>query len=664
VTKKAEQTNSDIAVVLCDCGGTLCSRLDFDQLQKHLSKLSEAPAVKLCSKFCQQNECSRAIKSLFGKKKQTKRLVIGACDQEIFDKTLREAADSVNLNEGLLWCVNIREHCGWIAGTSDAATDKAKQDLTAAVRRIKLADPLKQKTVRVNQNVLVLGGSLAAMQTAAALSKLGHKVVLVTQDESLGEPAAETPELYAYVDSDSSSAEALVRAHTNELIDQVRNDKKITVRTFSKLKSLAGEFGKFTAVLSSNSAEEKIYAGVVILAEDSAPVKSDLAELLHNDTDLPKRIAIVMDILGEQGKAVSAQVLSAAEMLAKRFGAEVKLYCHNIRTAAMGMEALYRRAREAGGIIVKYELPPAILEKDSKKVVSVQEPAVGYEIEEQFDLVVTANKAAANSYGELVKLIEGLRPGPEGLLQADNVWLLPTKTNCEGVFVVGSASGTDELREAQADGLATASQIHELLKSKQMEIFDDAAVVDSDKCVLCLTCIRICPHAAVSIDIDNKAAFVSAVACQRCGICTAECPAGAIELPRYTQKQITAEVGDKPKITVFACENSAYPAATAAGTNGSQWQQAVQLIRIPCAGKVDTRDVLRALECGAQKVIILGCHIESCQYLAGSTRAAKRAERLNNALEKARIDKNRVVFGQLASVEPYKFLEYISKNGA
>jgi heterodisulfide reductase subunit A-like polyferredoxin/coenzyme F420-reducing hydrogenase delta subunit len=664
VAKKAEHANSNVGILLCDCGGTLRSRLDFNRLEKHLSGLVEAPTVKLCSKLCRQNECTAAITSLFENNKQTNRLVIGACDQEIFDNTIRKAVQDVALNEGLLWCVNIREHCGWAAGTPETATDKAKQTLTAAVRRVNSAEPVKQKRIRVNQNVLVLGGDMAEMQTATKLSELGHRVTLVTKDESLGGPAAQMPELYAYLASDCSQAEALVRNRADELIEQITDDKQIRVRTSSALKSLEGEFGKFTAVVTSKTKEQKFSAGAVVLGADSASMKSELAETVRSGTDVPKRIAIVMDILGEQGKAVSAQALSTAEILAKRFGAEVKLYCHNVRVSAMGMEALYRRAREAGVVIVKYESPPAISDKGSKKVVSVQEPLIGCQVDDEFDLVVTADRAVANGNGELLELIEGLRPGPEEDLQYDSVWLLPTKTNREGIFVIGSVGGTDELRDVQADGLATAGQIHELLKNKQIEVFDDAAAVDGDKCVLCLTCMRICPHSAVSIDIDNKAACVSAVACQRCGICAAECPSGAIELPRYTDEQIAAELGDESQVTVFACENSAYPAATAAATIGSQWQQAIQLIRVPCAGKVDPRDVLRALESGAQKVMILGCHQESCQYLAGSTRAAKRFERLNKALENAQIDKQRVVFEQLSSVEPYKFLEYISKNGA
>jgi quinone-modifying oxidoreductase subunit QmoB len=341
----------------------------------------------------------------------------------------------------------------------------------------------------------------------------------------------------------------------------------------------------------------------------------------------------------------------------------VKLYCHNIQVAAMGMEALYRRTRQAGVSVIKYDSVPTMSEKSSKKIVSVEDPVTGVQIDEEFDLIIRADTNLENGNNELLRQIEGLHPGPNGQLQADNVWLNPTQTNLEGLFVIGSEPDTVELRNTQADGLATANKIHELLKDKRINILDDAAVVDADKCVLCLTCMRICPHGAIDIDEDNKAASVSIVTCQRCGMCAAECPAGAIQLPRYTDQQISIEIGNKPKIIVFACENSAYPAATAAGINGLQWRQDVQLIRVPCAGKVDPRDVLSALESGAKKVMIVGCHLENCQYLTGSTRAVKRIERLNNALEKAGFNKERVIFNQLASVEPYKFIEFISENG-
>ncbi len=657
--KEIEQ-NGDVGVVLCDCGGTLRDRLDFEKLQKHLEQLPAVTAVSCCSKFCQRKDCTKAIERIA--KKQTKRLVIGACDQEVFDKNLRQMIAGGTLNEGLLWCVNIREHCSWVTSKPRAATNKAEEILTAAVRRVKLAKEIKSKKATVNQDVLVLGAGPAAMQTAVGLSRLGHKVNLVTKEDSLGGQTAETPGLYAYVASDPCEAEALVKSRVDELVRRVADDKQIAVQTGASLKSIKGEFGNFNAVVNSNGTEESFTAGAIVLAPDSAQREPELAKIIYDGEDVPKRVAIVIDVIGEQSKAVSAQVLSAAELLVKQFGTEVKIYCHNVRVAATGMESLYRRAREGGVVVVKYESPPVISERGTKKLVCVQEPTIGYEVSEEYDLAIMADAFTGSGNGELPNLIEGLRIGPGGTLQADNVWLLPTKTNRKGIFVAGSAGGTDELRDTQADGLASANQIHELLKDKQIEVLDDAAVVDDDKCVLCLTCMRICPHGAVSIDIDNKAASVSSLVCQRCGICAAQCPADAIELPRYTDEQMAAEVGDKPKLTVFACENSAYPAATAAGLSGLKYAADIRLIRVPCAGKVDPREILQALECGADKVMILGCHPESCQYLHGSTRAARRIEWLNNALEKAGVDGKRVVWGPLASVEPAKFLEYVKES--
>jgi len=665
VVKKAKQ-NGNVGVVLCDCGGTLRGRLDFDRLQKHLEQLPAVATVKLCSRFCRQNECTGAIKSI--SKRQARRVVIGACDQQNFQSSIAN---------GLLWCVNIREHCAWVTSTPEAATDKAIEVLTAAVRRVKLAAAVKSKMERVNQNVLVLGGGVAAMETAVAMSQLGHRVTLVHKGEKLGGLAAEMPQLYAYVASDSSDAGALVQSRVDELIGQVKNEKRVRVVDSASLESVKGQFGNFTAVVNSGDKKQAVSAGALVLAVGSPcgldissvglenPTVSGnlrkLVQIINDGAGIPRRIAIVMDILGEQGLAISAQVLSGAELLVKRFAAVVKLYCRNVRVAATGLESLYKRAREAGVVVVKYESPPAISEQGTKVVVRVEEPLIGYEVSEEFDLVVMADTPTENGNSEYVSLLEGLRAGPEGALQYDNVWLLPTKTNREGIFVAGSARGNSELRDAQADGLAVANQIHELLKNKQIEVLDDAAVVDGDKCVLCLTCMRVCPHGAVSIDVDNKTASVSAIECQRCGICAVQCPTAAIQLPRYTDDQVAAEVGDIPRVTVFACENSAYPAATAAGINGCEYNPTVHLIRVPCVGKVDAREVLRVLECGAEKVIILGCHLESCQYLTGSTRAAKRIERLTSMLEKAGIDNERVVFGQLASVEPGKFLEYVKE---
>jgi heterodisulfide reductase subunit A-like polyferredoxin/coenzyme F420-reducing hydrogenase delta subunit len=656
---------ADVGVVLCDCGGTLRNQMNYDQLQKSLGELPSVAAVATCSHFCEPKECAKMISALA--KKQVRRVVVGACDREIFENSLGDAMDRAKLNQGLLWSVNIREHCGWVHPKSGATT-KSRDVLAAAVRRVERAESLKAVKCAVNQNALIYGGGEAAMQTAAALADLGHRVFLVNEESSLGGLPARIPQLYGYLAADPENAKASVQKRIEELHQRVSGEKRIRIMNDSTVKTVDGELGRFTAVIDSETGErEAVSVGAIVLAPGiaSSPLVGGLSELICNGESRPRRIAFLMDINAEQGKAVSAQVLSAAEMLASEYEAEVKVYCHNIRVAAAGLENLYRRARQAGAVVVKYASPPKITRKGSGGTISVVEPTIGVEVSEEFDLILSADiigsADGSNGTARLARLIEDLRAGPDGELQADSVWLLPTKTNRDGVFVVGSSLGTDELRGIQTDALAAAHEIHDLLKKRQITVLDDQAVVDDVKCVLCLTCMRVCPHGAVEIDTEKGAASISTLACKRCGICISHCPAKAIELPRFTEEQLEAEAGSNPQITVFACENSALPAATACGIRGVKYDAKVRLVRIPCAGRLQPREVLRALEAGAQKVIVLACHQENCRYLTGSSRAARRIESLRDTLEKAGFDKNRVIFGELASVEPGKFLSYVKE---
>ena len=71
-------------------------------------------------------------------------------------------------------------------------------------------------------------------------------------------------------------------------------------------------------------------------------------------------------------------------------------------------------------------------------------------------------------------------------------------------------------------------------------------VIDTDKCALCLTCIRSCPHRAIEIGEvaagQKWGAKVIPEACQGCGICAGECPAKAIEMVHYSDNQIFSEL--------------------------------------------------------------------------------------------------------------------------
>ena len=64
--------------------------------------------------------------------------------------------------------------------------------------------------------------------------------------------------------------------------------------------------------------------------------------------------------------------------------------------------------------------------------------------------------------------------------------------------------------------------------------------IDQDKCVACLTCIRMCPYDVPAIN-EKGVAEIEAAKCQGCGICASECPAKAIQLMHYKDTQVMAK---------------------------------------------------------------------------------------------------------------------------
>ncbi|MCS7179046.1 MAG: 4Fe-4S binding protein, partial [Anaerolineae bacterium] len=73
--------------------------------------------------------------------------------------------------------------------------------------------------------------------------------------------------------------------------------------------------------------------------------------------------------------------------------------------------------------------------------------------------------------------------------------------------------------------------------------------VDAEKCVACLTCVRICPYRVPRIRADLVgvggiigAAYIEPAQCHGCGVCVGECPAKAIQLLHYRDVQMAAKI--------------------------------------------------------------------------------------------------------------------------
>ncbi|TFH37943.1 MAG: 4Fe-4S dicluster domain-containing protein, partial [Anaerolineales bacterium] len=119
----------------------------------------------------------------------------------------------------------------------------------------------------------------------------------------------------------------------------------------------------------------------------------------------------------------------------------------------------------------------------------------------------------------------------------------------DGVFMAGMAHYPKLLDESIVQAKAAAARAARILSRKDLTAGGIVAEVDPEKCVGCLTCVRVCPFDVPRIASDQDgvggihgAAYIEPTVCRGCGNCVSECPAKAIHLAHFEDEQIIIKV--------------------------------------------------------------------------------------------------------------------------
>jgi F420-non-reducing hydrogenase iron-sulfur subunit len=97
----------------------------------------------------------------------------------------------------------------------------------------------------------------------------------------------------------------------------------------------------------------------------------------------------------------------------------------------------------------------------------------------------------------------------------------------------------------------------------------------------------------------------------------------------------------EPKIVAFFCNWCTYLAADAAGVSRMKYAPNARVIRVMCSGRIDPQFVLNAFACGADGVLIGGCHPGDCHYQEGNYKALRRYHLLRRILKDMGIEEGR-----------------------
>ncbi len=115
----------------------------------------------------------------------------------------------------------------------------------------------------------------------------------------------------------------------------------------------------------------------------------------------------------------------------------------------------------------------------------------------------------------------------------------------------------------------------------------------------------------------------------------------------------------EPKILAFLCNWCSYAGADLAGTSRMQYPPNIRVIRVPCSGRVSPLFIVKALQEGADGVLVSGCHPGDCHYQTGNYFARRKFAILKRFLEYLGIEEGRVQFSWVSAAEGGKFAEVV-----
>lgn len=199
VNEKKVREEPRIGVYVCHCGLNIAGTVDCEEVAKFASTLPNVVIAK-DNRYACSDQGQELIKHDI-KEHNLNRVVVASCSPRLHEPTFRKACEEGGLNKYLFEMANIREQCSWVhLHDKEAATEKAKDLVGAAVSKVSLLEPAIETEVPILRKVLVIGGGVAGIQAALDLADTGYQVYLVEKEPSIGGRMAQIDKTFPTMD--------------------------------------------------------------------------------------------------------------------------------------------------------------------------------------------------------------------------------------------------------------------------------------------------------------------------------------------------------------------------------------------------------------------------------------------------------------------------------
>ena len=668
-----------IGFFVCHCGTNIAGVVDVVDVREFAKRIPDVVHSENLLFACSAASVDYIAQVI--REKKLNRLVVAACSPATHLRVFMTAAKKAGLNPYLVEMANIRNLDSWVhAAHPREATEKAKDFVRAAIARARKLKPGRPLRLPVVKRVLVIGGGVAGMKAAAAVARAGIETVLVEKSDSLG---GMLRELYKLAPEGYEA-----RRVVEEAIAEVKS-AGVKVYLNTTVKRVEGFTGNFRVELSNG---EVLDVGAIILATGAKlHIPTELGYGTSNNVytlldvekmryEVPgKNVVFVACVGSRNGRrgcsryCCTTMIHQALEL--KRRGKNVVVIYKDIRTYTPEAEALYREAAREGVVFLKVNSIKPIEEsvRFENGSVVVFDELLEAEVEVPADSIVLATALDPNPEVDEILVQLKVPKDAEGFLLEAHPKLGPVESPVGGVFIAGTAQGPKDVREAIAQGLATAAKAVALLAKGYIEKEPLIAVIDQEKCIKCGACARVCTYGAIKGEVKKKFEVIPAL-CEGCGNCVAECPVGAITIPGYGEEEIIRQIeemlAEEPerKPIAFTCFWCSYAAADNAGIFKVQYPTSPRIIRLPCSSRVSWRLVKKAFELGAPAVAVTGCRLQDCHYQYANKHTVRRFEHWKRRLVNLGVRPERFILRLFGApdvpefVETMKYLDRIAKE--
>ncbi|MFC1944759.1 hydrogenase iron-sulfur subunit, partial [Chloroflexota bacterium] len=191
----------------------------------------------------------------------------------------------------------------------------------------------------------------------------------------------------------------------------------------------------------------------------------------------------------------------------------------------------------------------------------------------------------------------------------------------------------------------------------------------ADKCVDCLTCVRVCPYGVPYITADGSVE-IATDQCQACGLCFSECPARAIGFRTPVFDEVIQGLdtalsglrskGSSPALIGFTCTYGDHAKSSFVELLSKGLPDNVAVVRIPCVAKIGAAHIIKAFELGAEGVFITDCPREGCQYQDVVKWVRRRVEAVKALLGGLGLGGERLEIYGLSSSETGEFMQVVA----